>query len=105
MTINKTVVEMKAEWNRICNAMDRGHWHGSEQSAIDAIEDIKRKIQAIESTPIDRPRAIYGASYRMHGERYTYQADSSEELEIKIFGQSYAPSRESITYWQEGVAS
>ena len=106
MAISSSILELKAEWNRICNSMNRGSWHGSEKSAIDAIEDIKRKIQAIESTPMNKGIVVtYYAKYRMHGESHIVKASNPDKLQELIFGQAYAPSHESVTYWQQGVAS
>jgi len=40
--------ELRAEWNRICNAMNEGTWRGTEADALAEIERIKAKIAAIE---------------------------------------------------------
>lgn len=45
----KTVAALKAKWNGICEAMNRGSWHGSEADALDQIESIKAQIAKLEA--------------------------------------------------------
>lgn len=40
--------ELKLEWNRICDAMNRGTWRGTEAEAIAEIERIKAEIAELE---------------------------------------------------------
>jgi len=47
----------------------------------------------------------YYAKYRMNGESHIVKASNPDKLQELIFGQAYAPSHESVTYWQQGVAS
>ena len=45
----KTIAALKAKWNGICEAMNRGSWHGSEADALDQIESIKAEIAKLEA--------------------------------------------------------
>ena len=38
------IASLKAEWNRVCEAMNVGNWHGTEAEALAEIERIKAQI-------------------------------------------------------------
>jgi hypothetical protein len=49
---------------------------------------------------------IYYATYKAHGTRYTSkQHDTLEAVEREVFGQAYAPSKDSVTFWQQQTNS
>ncbi|NGQ91487.1 hypothetical protein G5V65_11320 [Rhodobacter sp. HX-7-19] len=43
------IAALKREWNRVCEAMNVGSWHGSETDALAEIERIKARIAELES--------------------------------------------------------
>ena len=45
---------------------------------------------------------IYYATWKAHGTRYTtkQQHDTLAACDREVFGQAYAPSKESVTFWQ-----
>jgi hypothetical protein len=48
MTISATITALKAEWHRICRAMNEGYWRGTEAQAVARIEKIKAAIAKLE---------------------------------------------------------
>lgn len=44
----REIAKLSAKWNGICEAMNRGSWHGSEADAIEQIESIKAQIAKLE---------------------------------------------------------
>lgn len=43
------IAKLSAKWNGICEAMNRGSWHGSEADALEQIETIKAQIAKLEA--------------------------------------------------------
>lgn len=42
------IASLKAEWSRVCEAMNVGSWHGTEAEALAEIERIKAQIAKLE---------------------------------------------------------